>query len=44
MDIERLSGSAASMAKACGKDVLIDKNPGLALGLAIGTTCLHGQG
>ena len=43
MDIERLSGSAASMAKACGKDVLADKNPGLALGLAIGILASMGR-
>ncbi|MEK7313113.1 MAG: hypothetical protein AAB065_01440, partial [Deltaproteobacteria bacterium] len=43
MDIERLSGSAASMAKACGKDVLADKNPGLALGLAIGILASKGR-
>src|SRR3972149_12029958 len=43
MDIERLSGSAASASNACGKYVSIDKNPGLALGLALGVLASMGR-
>jgi len=43
LEPERLLACAAAMAAACGPDVAVDKNPGVALGLALGTLAQRGR-
>jgi transaldolase/glucose-6-phosphate isomerase len=42
LDPERLRARARSMAEACGPTVAIDSNPGVALGVALGTLAQRG--
>ncbi len=43
LDVDRLLGSARAMAKACGPEVPIGKNPGALLGAAIGECAKAGR-
>ena len=43
VDVRALLASAAAMAAACGPDVAVHQNPGLALGAALGEAALAGR-